>query len=167
MTCHPQMPPHPVQEITGLVKDSRAEESLSLSVLHNSPIFQPRPLSWKTWGHLEGGMVIPLKFYKAPQSSLGLLKVPQVLPACQATPGESPEPSPEDTLEAVTEQLDSVGTLSSVALIGVALLLAGCSVLSSWRAAVLQNFFEHQKGFYWKKNRPRFFWKVFFLSWLR
>lgn len=36
----------------------------------------------------------------------------------------------QDTLEAVTEQLDSVGTLSSVALIGVALLLAGCSILT-------------------------------------
>ena len=62
-SCHPQMPLHPAQEITGLVKDSRAEESLSLSVLHNSPIFQPRRISWKTWGHLGGGMVvIPLIF---------------------------------------------------------------------------------------------------------
>lgn len=36
----------------------------------------------------------------------------------------------QDTLEAITLQLDSIGTLSSVALIGVALLLALCSILT-------------------------------------
>ena len=63
----------------------------------------------------------------------------------------------------MTEQLDSVGTLSSVALIGVALLLAGCSVLVV--TAVSQHF-GTQKGFYWKKTGQVLLeGDFFFLGW--
>ena len=54
MTCHPQMPLHPAQEISGLVKDLRAEEAYHYPY-YVLQLNQPRPISWKTWGHLEGG----------------------------------------------------------------------------------------------------------------